>query len=603
MHDFIVLRPWALSFNNSDTSCIIVNPLVAPLLGQEEPSPMQIEKCRDPNDTTILQQDQPGKLKRVSLTKRKQELSGAVSHASGNTKSHSLAERHFPEVTTDEQDNVLPSIEDMQTQFSQNLESSELPTTAELRRESVKASKPFCEGSKSRSTYRPANYNPSIAELAKKGGMFTSAESEQIYSFRDFYCEEHSMTHAQFAIERIQANAHNNAKLSEFWSEVKAVLPYRNRQSIQKFCRRQFHVFSKRGAWTEEEDQQLRDAVELKGKSWILVGEICERLPEDCRDRYRNHVYQSESRKKEVWTDAECRDLCRAVGECIHLLREDRRQRKRSGIEDNADADSQDECFIDEKLINWAVVSDRMQGSRSRIQCSYKWKAMKDNDRRRYWREAKDTIKKIAHLAKTGNIPEPRLNWRVKRAQHKVVNRLLPGDKLNILQSLLRHRARCEGDIVWKVLGKGDEWRERWETIDLKVAWEHIKGSSEPVEGELVEYIRGLLNKLTQEEGERLHERYKPDEEEVKAMKKKRAKILKQGTKKAEHTNRKLKSKEVIEVEDDIVSWSEEPTDENVLQTHHSNMTITDNSIDPALTATAITRRSRSRDFLGLGSD
>ena len=589
--------------------CVVVDPILVPAPNQEGHLVMHTENydTSKPDDTTTHQEARPGKLKRIPSMKRKQKISRKVGDLGENAKFHTPANGYSPEVQQEEQDQILPGIEDVQAQSTRTQEPPDVSSMSA----NVKASKSHSR-MQSRSTYRPDDYNPPISELAKKGGMFTKAESQQIYSFRDAYCAEHSMTHAQFATERIQANAHNNAKLSEFWSEVEAVLPYRNRQAIQKFCRRQFHLFAKRGTWTEEEDQQLRDAVELKGKSWTAVGEICERLPEDCRDRYRNHTYQAEARNNQAWTDAESRDLCQAVGECIYLLREDRRHRKQLGIESDVDADSQDERFIDEKLINWTVVSERMKGSRSRIQCSYKWKAMKQADRTRYWRELRDTRRKMALLAKTGKSPVARLSWRTKRAQYKVAANLLPGDKFDILQSLLRHGARSEKEISWIRVGKGEEWRERWETVDLKMAWEHIKGPSEHFDGDLPRHIRHLLSKLLSDEGDRLDERYKPKKKELKSAKKKRAEESGKG---GEHRKKKPKSKEIVEDDD---STSEGKGDENASgrrgahdesfsYPHQPVTDMDDGNIDPTLTTTAATatRRSRSRslDSLCLFSD
>ena len=542
---------------------------------------MEIHDCSKPNEIIVQQKAQLGKLKRVSSKIRKQS-----GDANEKPKSPRIVIRDSQEVPQDRQDHVLPDLMDTQVQPSQSQDSPQQPQLAKSTKQLM-----------SRSIYRPADYNPPVAELAKKGGMFTSAESEKIYSFRDSYCTEHNMTQDQFALERVQANANNNTQLSEFWSEVEAVLPYRNRQSIIKFCRRQFHTFSKRGTWTEEEDQELRDAIDLKGKSWVAVAGICGRLPEDCRDRYRNYlVCDAEVRNR--WTDAECKDLCRAVGECIYLLRKDRHQRKALGIEHDMDADSEDEEFIDAKLINWAIVSDRMKGSRSRLQCLYKWNAMKNAERRRYQREIRETRKKMAHLIKTGKLPESRVN----QAQ-KVASRLLPGDKCDILRSVLRCGVRSEEMVDWKLVGEGEEWRDRWVTTDLKMAWEQIKGSSKATEEGFIEHARTLLQDLTDKESDRLDERYEPGKKELRSMKRKRAKELNKEISKVDHRKEKENEKRMSEAkpveEDDIESVSGH--DEDIMHSSRSAMGIDD--IDPAPTGPTAMRRSRSKDSLGLDFD
>ena len=580
------MRSQTVNCNDTNTH-VVDHPRLARSSGEEglAVKRMEIHDSSKPNDTAAQQEARLGKLKCVSSKKRKQR-----GDANEKPKSSTIAFRDSQEVPQDRREYVLPGLMDTQVQPSQNQESSQPSQLPKSTKQPI-----------SRSVHRPADYNPPVAELAKKGGMFTSAESEKIYSFRDSYCTEHNMTQDQFALERVQVNANNNTQLSEFWSEVEAVLPYRNRQSIIKFCRRQFHTFSKRGTWTEEEDQDLRDAIDLKGKRWVAVAEICERLPEDCRDRYRNYlVCNPEVKNSKSWTDAECKDLCRAVGECIYLLRKDRHQRKALGIEDDMDADSEDEQFIDAKLINWAIVSDRMEGSRSRLQCLYKWNAMKNIERKRYQREVRETGKKMAHLIKTGKLPESR----VIQAQKKVASRLLPGDKCDILRSVLRCGVRSDEMVDWKLVGEGEEWRDRWVTTDLKMAWEQIKGSSEAAEGGFIEQVRTLLQDLMDKESDRLDERYKPGKRELKTMKRKRAKELNEATSKADHGKEKEMGKTVSKakpVEDDVESVSGH--DENTLHSSRPAMEIDDVDIDPSPTGPSTVGRSRSKDSLGLDSD
>ncbi len=39
------------------------------------------------------------------------------------------------------------------------------------------------------------------------------------------------------------------------------------------------------GAWTEEEDDWLRELVEARGKAWTSIGDEIGRMPSSCRDR------------------------------------------------------------------------------------------------------------------------------------------------------------------------------------------------------------------------------------------------------------------------------------------------------------------------------
>ncbi|KAI0921477.1 hypothetical protein AcW1_004560 [Taiwanofungus camphoratus] len=68
----------------------------------------------------------------------------------------------------------------------------------------------------------------------------------------------------------------------------------------------------KRGPWTEEEDNKLRRAVEVFGRSWIEVANfIPGRNNEQCRDRYQENLNPSIAKGK--WTPEEDKALLLAV--------------------------------------------------------------------------------------------------------------------------------------------------------------------------------------------------------------------------------------------------------------------------------------------------
>ncbi|MCJ1356811.1 MAG: RNA polymerase I enhancer binding protein [Icmadophila ericetorum] len=421
----------------------------------------------------------------------------------------------------------------------------------------------------SRVSQRPARYNPTLEELAIGGGAFTQGESRAIYSYRQVYCQDHNMTFDQFTA-KIHANAHNNGPLKAFWSEICEILPYRNRQSIQKFCRRQFHPYQKRGHWTREEDEQLTGAIALKGKSWIAVGQICERLPEDCRDRYRNYLVNADKRHKDQWSGEEVNSLIKAVGECIYLIKADMRS-ARAEKPELPDPDNEHDL---EKFINWQTVSDRMGGIRSRIQCSYKWKTLKLSDQREHTRSVRTAQRAVATLHKftspetsSSAVPPkqpPKTNWRFERAKDHVESNLLPGDKYDILQAILRSRASSESAIPWKILGRGEEWRDRWSTYDCKAAWSIMKAEAEEAKEEegiiggqdtgegFTGRVTRMSDQLVDREADALDDRWDPEEtggESAKDAKRRRS------------LKRKLQVREKrLDRKTDRQAWEEDPT-------------------------------------------
>lgn len=198
------------------------------------------------------------------------------------------------------------------------------------------------------------------------GKMFSKQEHEGIDNFITSYCQINNLTREDIC-KRIWSN---NRVKDNFWESLQQVLPDRTRASVYKHVRRAYHVFAVRGKWTPEEDAQLGELAKDREGQWKQIGEIMGRMPEDCRDRWRNYVKCGNIRAQNKWLLAEEDKLKQIIGE-IFLANPDN------------------------PVINWTVVSDKMGGVRSRIQCRYKWhkllkrqasqRAANMNEQEKYW--------------------------------------------------------------------------------------------------------------------------------------------------------------------------------------------------------------------------
>ncbi|KAL8936393.1 MAG: hypothetical protein Q9216_004952 [Gyalolechia sp. 2 TL-2023] len=380
-----------------------------------------------------------------------------------------------------QQDKVLPGIEDIQAGSSSGISSSHPPAPRDGGNRSPspdqtppppleKPSKPR-GNKKQRGGKKGKDYNPPLREISEKGGMFSDKEIRVLDSFRDRYCEENNESHVRFN-ELIQSNVRGNPEVTRLFLAIHDTMPYRTRQSVMRFCRRHFHNFAARGVWSEADDIALKDAVAKKGNSWKAVGAMIDRFPEDCRDRYRNYLINADKRHTELWVPEEIRSLVRAVDFCMQLLREQRlrsKEEKYEGRDMPESATESDQDVQDMKLINWQVVSDRMGGTRSRLQCSYKWNHLKNADRQGYLREIR-RLEKGKGTKTTGTSS----SWRLRRAMKKMKN-IKSGDKYDILQAFADCGAVTENDIPWTSLGS-KEFRERWSAMDMKAALTLFKG-------------------------------------------------------------------------------------------------------------------------------
>lgn len=87
-------------------------------------------------------------------------------------------------------------------------------------------------------------------------------------------------------------------------------------------------------------------------------------MPEDCRDRWRNYVKCGNKRTMQKWSQEEEDQLIRIVTEFMTQLT------------NSQVVDTENQL----KNINWTIVSEKMNGKRSRIQCRYKWKRIANNE-------------------------------------------------------------------------------------------------------------------------------------------------------------------------------------------------------------------------------
>ncbi|KAI5863755.1 hypothetical protein GGS23DRAFT_565220 [Durotheca rogersii] len=163
----------------------------------------------------------------------------------------------------------------------------------------------------------------------------------------------------------MNAMIHGSPKtLVEFWDHIVETCPNRRRQKVIDVCRREFHNFVGRGAWTPEQHDELRRMWELHGNKFSRIGKLINRDPHDVRDRVRNYVVCGDNRRSNPWSEAEEAEFDSITSDA---LREIRRRRAREAIE----LEGPDDDYID-----WQLVSEQMGRTRSRLQCIQKWKAI-----------------------------------------------------------------------------------------------------------------------------------------------------------------------------------------------------------------------------------
>lgn len=154
---------------------------------------------------------------------------------------------------------------------------------------------------------------------------------------------------------------------ARFWALITATCPDKQRQKVIDFCRMRFHNFKARGGhWTPEEDERLAQLVAQGGTKWAKWSQIMNRHPRDLRDRYRNYIICGSNRASDRWSREEEEMLQMHVREAIEAI-------------ERAKADKPGDAFYDrpsEQLVDWQLISSRLDRTRSRLQCIRKWKQL-----------------------------------------------------------------------------------------------------------------------------------------------------------------------------------------------------------------------------------
>jgi hypothetical protein len=254
-----------------------------------------------------------------------------------------------------------------------------------------------------------------------RGGLSTE-EIEAITAAVEEYRDQNNLT--QFEInELIQKDAKKDGL--SLWNYIRDEVPDIPRSKVLNVCRRRFHNFEARGTWTEEADEELREAYEKYPGKWKQIGAAMNRFSEDCRDRWRNYLVCGENMRKDFWDKEEEERLKDVVQECIESIREGRRTSN----------DPRDASKSDESLIDWSNVSQRMGRTRSRLQCLNKWKKLKDRE---------EVIVNDPVIAQPIGV-----TWRIEEAE-KDARKMKAKEKLQLLYAIRESGAGREGKIPWR---------------------------------------------------------------------------------------------------------------------------------------------------------
>jgi len=121
------------------------------------------------------------------------------------------------------------------------------------------------------------------------------------------------------------------------------------------------------GAWSAEAGARLLALVAERGPRWQEIGAALGRMPEACRDRWRE-TRLGPARKSGAWAPDEEARLAELVPDALAAAAAARREGAAGGAGRGSARDGR--IVLDD--VNWAAVSAAL-GTRSPLQCAAKW--------------------------------------------------------------------------------------------------------------------------------------------------------------------------------------------------------------------------------------
>ncbi|KAJ4291380.1 hypothetical protein N0V88_005973 [Collariella sp. IMI 366227] len=275
-------------------------------------------------------------------------------------------------------------------------------------------------------------------------GRLTTREQNQIVRAVERVREDES-----FSQEEINQIIHENPQANgkavhhRLWSAIQDACPSRPRRKLKEWCRQRFHNFVGRGAWTQEQDDELANLVEVHGKKWSLIGGLINRHQKDARDRWRNYLVCRESVKMSAWSEEEEQHLRDAVENAIEKIRA---------------SQSADASKAPEELVNWLDISETLDRTRSRLQCMEKWRRMC---------AAEPIGGEVPTILPQGS------SWRLEKARDDL-RRMRAKHRYELMRTIRDSEVGHDSRINWKEIVH-ETFGGKFERQALVVAWGRLR--------------------------------------------------------------------------------------------------------------------------------
>lgn len=239
----------------------------------------------------------------------------------------------------------------------------------------------------------------------------------------------------------------------QLWTRIFAECPGRHRQKIINTTRKRFHNFVARGTWTTEQDAELNELISVHGTKWSVIAAIINRHPEDLRDRYRNYLVCGPNQRKDAWDEAEEARLTQHIIETMEYIDEARLEEEKTKKSDVYLTRSY------EDLIDWQSISEKMDRTRSRLQCITKWKSLNIRT------NGKDKL--------VSSEPDAQISFRLEKARRQIGS-MPDEERYRLVLAIQATAVGQDKKIPWQRL-VDKPYRNKWHRTTQELLWHRLR--------------------------------------------------------------------------------------------------------------------------------
>ena len=191
----------------------------------------------------------------------------------------------------------------------------------------------------------------SLNRMEYKKGPFSRSETLLVESALKFVLKEEGIF---FKIENGKKTFSLERKRlpKNFWGKVALHIPSRSVESIYDHARRRLSTKNYKGKWSSDDLLMLNELVKIYGRCWTKIGNILNRLPGACYDKWRDALKNGDKRKKGRWNQEERCKLIQLI-----TFQTNHETIQEHGVE---------------KKTKWTLLADKI-GTRSYLQCRNEW--------------------------------------------------------------------------------------------------------------------------------------------------------------------------------------------------------------------------------------